>query len=317
MARGGLLKTHRWLALVAILPLTVLLLSGAGLSFVHEFDRAMHPRLLSVSATKALDMNTLQSIVADELITLDANLMEIVYPETVYDPIRLHMHDGSKQWRRYLNPHTGKVLGDRSVESEWSEQLLKLHTGLLNLQFGSLLTLFGTIVLLLMLSLGLSLLRQASTWRVTGWHAWLGLCSSPVLVLIIVSGLLSISGVFNMSNENSFDAGGQGSLKKVLTNREADINTLCQQRPAQLRLNLDNTAQLRCLDGSLWLLQSDQAVAPLQHESSQDTLVWELHSGEWAGLPGRAFWMWSVLAVLYLFFSGIRDWVVKVRGSGA
>jgi len=54
MLRGRVLTVHRWLALLASLPLLIVLLSGAALSFVNEFDRAMHPALLSVAAPNLL-----------------------------------------------------------------------------------------------------------------------------------------------------------------------------------------------------------------------------------------------------------------------
>ena len=157
MLRGRLLTVHRWLALLACLPLVIVLLSGAGLSFVNEFDRAMHPALLSVAASKPLDLEQISTYIGSELETIEADLNAIRYPGSSYDPIRLQLSSRTGQWLRYINPHTGKVLGDRNVSQDWSVKLRSLHMHLLETGSGSVVTLFATSVLLFMLGLGMSL----------------------------------------------------------------------------------------------------------------------------------------------------------------
>ncbi len=313
MLRRGLLMTHRWLALLAFLPLILVLLSGAALSFVHEFDRAMHPQLLSVAASSQLDIARVSSIIEDDVEKLDADLIGIRYPNSPYDPIRLQLQSETRQWLRYINPHSGKILGERGVSQDWSFRLLKLHTRILSAEFGSLLTLIGTIALLMMLLLGILLLRQAKGWQVKGLHAWLGLCSAPVLLLIIVSGLLSISGAASMHDHNGVKFEVTGSLINVLQSYRGEMLGLCEGHPQTLEAVSNSSAKLRCHNGNRWSLDSVVREQSSDKNIGNEMLLWNIHSGEWAGLPGRAFWMWVVLGVLYLVYSGLRDWLKAQR----
>ena len=48
--RPAVLKLHRWLALAAMVPLTLLGLTGAVLTFENELDHVLNPTLWSVAA---------------------------------------------------------------------------------------------------------------------------------------------------------------------------------------------------------------------------------------------------------------------------
>lgn len=316
MLRGRLLTVHRWLALVACLPLLIVAISGAGLSFVNEFDRAMHPALLSVAASKSLDLEQISTHIESELETIDADLSAIRYPQSPYDPIRLQFSSKGDQSLRYINPHTGKVLGERKVTQDWGVKLLKLHMHVLEVGFGSVVTLIGTVVLLVMLVLGVSLLRRHSAWKVSGWHAWLGLCSSPVLLMICVSGLISLTGVSTITTSDRVKPVVVTELDDVIHQRHAEMIKTCANGASEL-VATTSGATLVCANSDTWLFEIKAGELSVQQLSGNQTLLWSIHSGEWAGLPGRAFWMWSVLGVLYLIYSGLRDWYQKVRGSRA
>lgn len=316
MLRGRLLTVHRWLALLACLPLLIVLISGAGLSFVNEFDRAMHPALLSVAASKPLDIEKITTYIKTDLETIEADLVAIRYPESAYDPIRLQLSSTSDQWLRYINPHTGKVLGERNLVQDWSVKLLRLHMHVLETGVGSVVTLIGTAILLVMLALGLSLLRRKSGWKVSGWHAWLGLCSAPVLLLICVSGLISFSGVSAISGTDRVKPTPIDSQSNLIQLNHAEIIKTCINSPSEIIASVTGVT-LSCNNGDRWLFESIAGELAIPQSSGNQALLWNIHSGEWAGLPGRAFWMWSVLGVLYLMYSGLGDWYQSVRRSGA
>ncbi len=316
MLCGRLLTVHRWLALLACLPLLIVLISGAGLSFVNEFDRAMHPSLLSVAASNPLDIERISTLIESQLETIDADLSAIRYPASSYDPIRLQLSAADNQWLRYINPHTGKLLGERNVAQDWSARLLRLHMHVLEVGFGSVVTLIGTVVLIVMLGLGLSLLRSKSAWKVSGWHAWLGLCSSPVLLLICVSGLISLTGVSTISFTDRVKPALVANQSDLILLNHAEMIKACANRPSELIASVIG-ATLCCANGDKWLFSSEAGELTVEQSSGNQALLWNIHSGEWAGLSGRAFWMWSVLGVLYLVYSGLRDWYQKVRRSNA
>jgi len=304
MLRGRVLTVHRWLALLASLPLLIVLLSGAALSFVNEFDRAMHPALLSVAATKPLDLEQISTVIESQLVTLNTELNAIRYPDSAYDPIRLHFTAAGEQRLRYLNPHSGKVLGERILVKDWSVRLLGLHMRLLEAGPGSLVTLLGTAALLLMLGLGLCLLRKKSVWKVSGWHAWLGLCSAPVLFIICVSGLISLTGISAISDTDRLKPMPVTSQNDVIQRNHTQMIKSCAETPSEL-IATGSGATLLCNNGERWSFETIAGELVVRQSNGTPALLWKLHSGEWAGLPGRVFWMWSVLGVLYLM-TGIR-----------
>jgi len=314
MLRGRVLTVHRWLALLASLPLLIVLLSGAALSFVNEFDRAMHPALLSVAATKPLDLEQISILIESQLVTPHAKLSAIRYPESAYDPIRLHFTMAGEQRLRYLNPHNGKVLGERILTKDWGVRLLSLHMRLLETNLGSLVTLLGTVVLLLMLGLGLCLLRKKSVWKISGWHAWLGLSSAPVLFVICVSGLISLTGINAISGTDRLKPAPVTTQDDVIQLNHAHMIKSCADTPSELTAS-GSGATLVCNNGERWSFETIAGELVMHQSNGNSVLLWKLHSGEWAGLPGRVFWMWSVLGVLYLMYSGLRDWYQKTRGS--
>jgi len=210
--------------------------------------------------------------------------------------------------------YSGKVLGERILVKDWSVRLLGLHMRLLEAGPGSLVTLLGTAALLLMLGLGLCLLRKKSVWKVSGWHAWLGLCSAPVLFIICVSGLISLTGISAISDTDRLKPMPVTSQNDVIQRNHTQMIKSCAETPSEL-IATGSGATLLCNNGERWSFETIAGELVVRQSNGNPALLWKLHSGEWAGLPGRVFWMWSVLGVLYLMYSGLRDWYQKTRRS--
>jgi len=210
----------------------------------------------------------------------------------------------------YLNPHTGKLLGQRLQARELAEKLRRLHVELFSPPIGKSLAALIGVALLLMIGVGVSLVRAQGQWRCNSWHARLGLLIAPVLVSIVASGLYSAYG--------STDGAGISHRHALVTQSNSislnSLNEMTNQLPiacAELPVSITASAKglrLRCPDRlDFNLYPSAESETPVA-VGDGGRLLWNLHSGEWAGLPGRGIWMWSVLAVLYLLYSGIRDW---------
>lgn len=293
-------------------PGLVILLSGAGLSFAKEIDRFMQPSLLSVAASGEIELPKIQAFVASQLQRQPHGVLrQIKYPQSPYDPITLTMQVNETLTLIYLNPHTGKLLGQRPQSSELSERLRRLHVELMSPSIGQLLAVIVALALVLMIGLGVCLARVDSHWRFHTWHARLGAIVAPILLAIVGSGLVSVYGPGNLQPVAERFSGSGLSLNFSAI-AAADPPSVCTKRPVSLTAT-DDGPVLRCGNGSVFSLVSADSTQEWQPDIAGGNVLWNLHSGEWAGLLGRGIWMWSVLAVLYLLYSGVRDWWRRIN----
>jgi len=317
-------KPHRWVAIGIIVPGLVVMLSGAALSFSDEIERFFEPKLLSVAAKGDIDRNVVHKMVAQQLQAHpDWRIWRLDYPAGPHDPITLGVFmartGGVEASLAYLNPHTGQLLGSRPASTALSERLRRLHTGLISPQIGRYVAALSALGLLLMICLGGLLSRQNGRWMFTSRHAQIGLLIAPVLLLIILSGLWSVFGRGNLRAEPAqvTNIDQRSSItSQTLTNLSAQYPADCGKLPERFTARIDSY-QLQCGSTATFTLDrfnpAQLQASPI--EQGRHTLLWYLHSGEWAGLPGRAIWMWSVFAVAYLLYSGIGAWRGRRNGQ--
>lgn len=189
---------HRWLALVASLVLIVVALSGSAIVFEGALDRALNPKLWHVDpAGPVLSLDTLVararggapganvgsislSPVPDRAFTLSAGPTQI-----------------------FINPHTGTILGTRTVadrERSLARRLHLLHVTLTSGKVGSAIVGIATVAALVLVLSGLVVWWPEKLWRVQAGASWkrvtfdlhhaLGVFASLVLLVITASGVV-------------------------------------------------------------------------------------------------------------------------------
>ncbi|AQP99698.1 cellulose-binding protein [Pseudoalteromonas aliena] len=207
--RKTLFKIHSWIALIAIIPLIVISITGSVLVFKSEIDGLLMPN--SHFVVKALP----ERMPIDKLISNTEN----AYPEYVIGSWEIFNGDtadrvylvkrGTEQWHKFhLNQYTGDILSEPVGTSHYfTDWFLELHyTFLLNDfkslpgQTGTVLGFFFALFLLVLGITGLIIYRKfwqrlfSVRWRATlqivlsDIHKMTGVIGSPIIIILAITG---------------------------------------------------------------------------------------------------------------------------------
>jgi uncharacterized iron-regulated membrane protein len=169
--RPLLLKVHRWLALVAAIPLAMAAATGAFLVFENEIDRALNRDYWSVQPqTQRLPW---QAVV---------EAAERAKPHEVAMSLRLPMADDvaaevslKSGLQVSVDPYSGRVLGTRRREQVFTAAVHQFHTRLLLGEWGSWIMGVSALALVILSLTGLVLWWRHKSFRIrwTGsWRSW-------------------------------------------------------------------------------------------------------------------------------------------------
>lgn len=207
--RKTLFKIHSWVALIAIIPLIVISITGSVLVFKSEIDGLLMPN--SHFVVKALP----ERLPIDKLIAKT----ERTYPNYIVASWEIFNDDtadrvylikrGTEQWAKlHLNQYTGDILSEPVGTSHYfTDWFLELHyTFLLNDfknlpgQTGTVLGFFFALFLLVLGISGLIIYRKfwrrlfSVRWRATlqivlsDIHKMTGVLGSPIIIILAITG---------------------------------------------------------------------------------------------------------------------------------
>ncbi|WP_338411758.1 MULTISPECIES: PepSY-associated TM helix domain-containing protein [Pseudoalteromonas] len=207
--RKTLFKIHSWVALIAIIPLIVISITGSVLVFKSEIDGLLMPN--SHFVVKALP----ERLPIDKLIAK----AERTYPNYIVASWEIFNDDtadrvylikrGTEQWAKlHLNQYTGDILSEPVGTSHYfTDWFLELHyTFLLNDfknlpgQTGTVLGFFFAVFLLVLGISGLIIYRKfwrrlfSVRWRATlqivlsDIHKMAGVIGSPIIIILAITG---------------------------------------------------------------------------------------------------------------------------------
>lgn len=220
-------RLHCWLALPLALFLIVLGLTGSAITWMHELDVFLNPKLLQVTAN---NIETSQPLAALKTSTLLAQLNHLPgyenpfmleLPEKKNDVLiawyamsEKKLSQGGMQIMRQvmLNPYTGAIVGERNWGEPGISQpllmpvLLQLHRHLFAGEIGKLVVSIIAILLAIIALSGIYLWWPA--WRLKAWwqaitishqgswkrfnfrlHRAAGFYSAPVFIMLAVTGI--------------------------------------------------------------------------------------------------------------------------------
>ena len=340
-------RIHWILALLFVLPWAVLSITGAGLGFSDEIDRALNPDLRNMPpeyGKPPLMLNQLVQRVKQQVVF---NKIFAIYPaKTPFDTTRVdYLPKGSHQQLKqaFFNPITGKLKGERDWQMALPIWLAKWHVYLAQTQWMHWVLLMATLGLGGMVLTGGAILgHRVLQWATLSMHAQLGVGLSVIWLAIVLSavwvGILAPSHKgFSARNEMSvlnhskgYDLGQTGldltSLSKLplpLPNETqvkqygANICPTSQQIVQIQNLPMRKGVGVVCqsnADYGIWT-QTRWWVRPIDGQTFQlkslppyERWSWALHSGSGLGLFGRILWVWGSLALVYMFWSGYRTW---------
>jgi len=169
LLRSTLVKLHRWLALALGVPLAVVVISGGAVVFKPEIDHGLNRDLYSATPGD-VGAEAVLTRLADR--RPDRRVGMLWFPNKhrpVYKALLIGPDDNYTTL--YVDPGTGRVLGDGGERSGVTSWLVRLHTSLLAGESGRLFVAYSTIVFAFLLISGVylwwpPLRRMAKAFRV-------------------------------------------------------------------------------------------------------------------------------------------------------
>lgn len=200
-------KLHQWHsygALIAMLPLLLISVTGSILVFKVELDTLLMPEKMAVaesSPTTRISLDILMSKVKSSYPTHEIGSWEIFNDHQRTDTAYIIKHHTNEWSKLYLNQYTGELLSTPvGLSDNLTDWLLDLHFKLLLDANGIFL---GAIVSIILLFLGISgmvlyrrfwryffTLRIKAATRIffSDIHKMIGIASSPVIIILAFTG---------------------------------------------------------------------------------------------------------------------------------
>ncbi|AZG74953.1 PepSY-associated TM helix domain-containing protein [Shewanella livingstonensis] len=203
--RKSLFKWHSYGALIAMLPLLVISITGSILVFKVEIDSLLRPAHMIVDATPSTSRVSLDTLMNTLLVAnpeFELGGWEIFDDKSRSDAGYI-IRRGTEDWSKvYINQYSGQLLSEpQSLEHYLTDWLLELHYTFLFHVAG---TSVALVVGIIMLFLGISgmiiyrrfwaklfTLRFKAVRRIlfSDIHKFIGILSSPVLIIIALTGV--------------------------------------------------------------------------------------------------------------------------------
>lgn len=239
-----LFKWHSRLALVALIPLLIICVTGSVLVFKHEIDTVLMPEKVRVveGGAARLSLDRLRAQIDQQLPDVEiagwALFQDSGRADLVYVIAR-----GSSDWRYILlDQYRGKVLaGPVGLEDHFTDWLLALHYGLLMDEPG---IVISAVMAVLLCWLGISgLILHRKFWKnffTLRWsarlvvyfsdlHKFVGVLASPVLLVLgITGGYWNIAHVVEEAQEHA-DGAEHHVIQQRLYNDQLSLQTLHRQ----------------------------------------------------------------------------------------
>jgi uncharacterized iron-regulated membrane protein len=200
-------KLHQWhsySALIAMIPLLLISITGSILVFKVELDTLLMPEKMSIpydSPSTRVSLDTLMASVKGTYPNHEIGSWEIFTDHQRTDTAYIIAHQTNEWSKLYLNQYTGELLSDPvGLSDNLTDWLLDLHFKLLLDANGIFL---GALVSILLLFLGISgiilyrkfwlyffTLRVKAATRIffSDIHKMIGIASSPIIIILAFTG---------------------------------------------------------------------------------------------------------------------------------
>lgn len=195
-------RWHLYLGLGAGVIVALVGLTGSILVFRDEIDQALNPSLLRVTPRgKKLPFDQVIPMIREQQPALR---FQYVYDEQGHPDTPYQLYETQSRAQVFVDPYSGKILGEREYESSFIGFTLKLHRTLLIPVAGRYLVGLSALILLILtisglrlwipkkwkqLKAGLTVNFRASVKRQNyDWHNVLGFYSAPVVSLLSLTG---------------------------------------------------------------------------------------------------------------------------------
>ena len=202
--RKSLFKWHSYLALIAILPVMIISITGSILVFKVEIDSLLRPHHMVVGANQTSTRMDLDHLMSQVTNTYPEYLLAgwELFDDKSRSDTAYAIKAGTENWFKiYIDQYSGELLSaPKHMEHYITDWLLELHFAFL-MHFNG--TIIGLFIGIIMLFLGISgiilyrkfwrkifTLRFAKAKRIlfSDLHKMIGIISSPVFIIISFTG---------------------------------------------------------------------------------------------------------------------------------
>jgi uncharacterized iron-regulated membrane protein len=311
---------HSWLALLFALPLLLVSLSGAVLGFARESDRIFNVDLLAAPFSTAPLRPPTQWLETARQAHPDMRIVGLGLPVTPVDTAMVLMEDkGGALYEAHIHPRTGEWRGSRSANAGLYSLAWRLHTTLLFSETGRWINRLAAIGMLFLIFSGLFLRRRSQSLGMAGrTHPLLGSMTAPVLALIATSGLLFLAWQPSYGNVQHLVLRAPAH-SFALTDPTAALAALqtsqpeCAPRwispltPEAVRIACEEPHHAGTLGVRWFAWSAEGGLLPQADGSRAGELLYDLHTGELLGMPGRFLWVIVSLAVPFLILGGFAS----------
>ena len=312
--RKKLLKWHSVSALVALIPMMIIAITGSVLVFKVEIDTWLMPEHMSVSAETAhtrLNLNTLIERVTSTHSDFLMGSWELFDDKSRADTAYIIKKTTGDWYKLYLDQYTGKLL---------SSPVTVTHdiTG----------TVLGSIFAIILLFLGISgiilyrqfwkklfTLRFKAAKRIfySDVHKLIGITSSPVLIILAITG-----GYFNIAavvHEVSEHIEAHPLITHPLYNDNLDFQHLMDKSQQDIK-GYKPTYFIFPFEPDLHTTGSLMSAYDIRDAPLINIVVdtfRKLHFGYFAGLPSKIVWCVLGLTPLWLSLTGLYFYWFRTR----
>ena len=200
--RKAIAKTHLFLAAVFGVPILITSLTGAILSFERELERWLHPDLFTVTpGTQHLPKQELWEKVRAAYPEMETRFAFLPLRED--DSLRFHS-TGSIPTQVFIDPYTGEILGDRTMDKSLTAVTRAIHVSFLVGKIGNRFSGLTSLMLMTSLFTGFylwwssAIRKRKKVWQVRrkrgfnvlnyDLHSLIGVVMIVPLVIITLSG---------------------------------------------------------------------------------------------------------------------------------
>ncbi|WP_158769510.1 PepSY domain-containing protein [Paraglaciecola sp. L1A13] len=202
--RKTLHKWHAYGALLALIPMLLISLTGSILVFKAEIDNLLMPEKLQVNVAKTaerLPLDTLIDSVKNAHPNFEVGTWEIFDDKQRSDAAYIIQHKSSDWFKVYVNQYTGDLLSKPvGLNSDFTDWLLDLHFTLLMHNAGIIIGFVVSCILLFLALSGLIIYRKfwqrflTLRWQgakrilFSDMHKMVGIVASPILLILSITG---------------------------------------------------------------------------------------------------------------------------------
>ncbi|HSH83993.1 MAG TPA: PepSY-associated TM helix domain-containing protein [Guyparkeria sp.] len=301
---------HAWLGISLLIPLVLVALSGAGLSFAREVDRVLAPELWTVSPPDGVAPFAPEAIrAAAERYWPAERIVRLEMPRNAQDTALAILVDAEGAHRQvFIDPYRGKPQGYRPLVGDPRGWLGFFHRSLTLGSAGHWLVLLagaGLFVLYLSGRGGRGSVKKSRMVRVHGRLVSVGgwfwmICAASGLLAALIGSSLDPGAPPSGESVVATQAGWQAGWENACPGRE--IDTIWWLGDGRLAMRCHQAGSIGPFGVAYYLPSGEMTAAGMQDWLSA------IHDGSLFGTGGRVLWFWAMLLLPATMVLGVVAW---------